>query len=865
MQALIATVHDPISRRRSVRTIARPRRVRALAPRTERPFIAVLNGKPLLRAAWGRKVRDGDTLAFVALPAGGGGGSDPLRVVLMLAVVVAAPYLGPALAGFAGFGSAAVWTGVATVAGTMLVNALVPPPKPPSTAALASAAAASPTYSLQAQGNLARLDAAIPVQYGRMAAFPDFAAQPYTEFAGNEQYLYQLLCLGQGSYEVEEIRIEDTPIASFAEITTEVVQPGATLTLFPANVVTSTEVSGQELSGSYTGPFVASAASSGANAIGIDMACPRGLYYANNSGGLDSMSVQFQVEARAAGSSDPWVVYGTETFSAATSTPQRFSYRYSVPPGRYEVRVKRLDTKQTDSRYGHDLSWIGLRAYLPETRNFGDVTLIALRMRATNNLSAQASRKINVIATRKLFIWNPATGWSVQPQATRSIAWALADALSGTAYGARLPDSRIDLQALYDLDAIWSSRGDYFDGRFDNAITLWEALHKIAQVGRCKPYMQGGIVRFVRDAAQSVPVALFSPRNIVRGSFSLEFVMASEDTADCVEVSYFDADVWAPRRVTAALAGSASATPAKVDLLLGCTNRDQAYREGLYHAAANKYRRTMIRFATELEGFIPSFGDLVAIAHDMPAWGQTAEAVGWNAGTKTLTLDQPLTFATGTHYIGLRARDGSLEGPIVVTAGANAYQVVLSTSPTLTPYTAGGEERTHVVFGAGETWRQLARVVEVKPRGANQVEITCVNEDASVHTADNGVTAPAVNSSQLPTLYTAPVVAGLTARSMPGSPEIMLLSWQPAAGAEYYIVEISSDAQAWTRLGEPRTSNYTATAVYGPATIVRVAAVGLTRGPFVQIAYGESADYMWNATDTTLMWNATTTTLMWSY
>jgi predicted phage tail protein len=475
----------------------------------------------------------------------------------------------------------------------------------------------------------------------------------------------------------------------------------------------------------------------------------------------------------------------------------------------------------------------------------------------------QASRKINVIATRKLLTWDPVNEWSATATASRSIAWALADSLTNDIYGGRLPDSRIDLQALYDLDAIWSARGDTFDGRFDNSATLWEGITQIAQAGRAKPYIQGGIVRFARDAAAEFPVALFSMRNIVRGSFGIEYILPSETTADAVEATYVDNSTWTPQTVTAYIDGSSAALPAKITLF-GVTEREQAYREAMYQAAANRYRRKLIKFSTEMEGFIPAFGDLIAIQHDMPAWGQFAEVTAWNDATKTLTVSEPLTWDTGTHYIGLRKKDGSMEGPIVVTAGANAYELVLATPPTFAPYAGSAYERTHVSFGWAETWRQEARVVAVRPRGMYQVEIEAVNEDPSVHTAEDGITAPAVNSSQLPTLYTAPVVRGLVLVSLPSDPSIMLMSWQQASGADYYIIEQSQDSSDWTRVAETRAANYSGKALYGGATIVRVAAVGLTRGLWVTVSYGDSADYMWT-TDSALMWDAVTSELMWRY
>lgn len=882
MRCEVLTCRDPFNPgKRTQRAVRRRRRIAALAPRTRLPVIAYYNGRVILRNEWRRRVADGDVVAFVVLPLGGGGdgGKNPLQVVATIALMAFAGPIANSIYGAVAEAGAGAWlseTGFAVLKGAVSVagNALIGAafagkpslPSPMQAGGNAGFAAPSPTYNLQAQGNLARLDAAIPVQYGYMMAYPDFAAQPYAEFAGNEQYLYQLLCLGQGYYEIEAIRIEDTPISSFAEIDYEIIEPGGTLTLFPASVTTSGEVSGQDAEyDTWLGPYVANAAGTQANTLAVDVVCPRGLYWANDSGGLSQTSVSFIVEARtidAGGTpTGSYVEIGSETLTAGTNTPQRYSFRYTVSGARYEVRLKRTSAAGGSTRYGDDLAWAGLRAYLPETRTWAGQTVIALRMRASNNLSGQASRKINVICTRKLPIYSAGV-WTA-PQVTRSPAWAMADALRAS-YGGGLADSRINIDQIVTLAATYAARGDTFDARFDNTMTLWEALGKIGQAVRTKPYQQGGIIHFVRDEAASVPVALFSMRNIVKGSFSVDYLMPTDDTADAIDVGYFDGTVWSPRRVTASLPGSAEAVPLKVELF-GVTQRQQAYQEGMYLAAVNHYRRKRISFATEMEGFIPSFGDLIAISHDMPAWGTSGEVTAYNAGTKTLTLSEPVSFGVGTHYIGLRSRDGSIAGPYVVTAGADAYQVVhTAASIDLTPYVGGAEERTHFAFGLGEAWRQSARVLAVKPRSLTQVEIEAINEDASVHTADSGVTAPAAQSSSLISLYTMPVVSGLTARSQVDDPAVILVSWKAAPGGRFYVVEVSADGDVWSRVGETTGNNYTIDAVYGNATLIRVAAFGFTLGPFVQIAYGTYSDYMWSATDTDLMWSATDTDLMWS-
>ena len=732
------------------------------------PTLCLVNGRAVLRAEWAVLViRAGDVVCFVALPhgggGGGGGGKNPLRTVLMVAVMVAGMALGAAyggaLAGSFGFegGAAAfgsvtwgqvfggVISGAVNLVGGALVNALVPAPSPSRPSAdwglgsIGSPPSPSPTYSLQAQGNQARLGQPIPVIYGRHLIYPDLAAEPWYEYADNEQYLHQLHVIGQGFYDLEAIRIEDTDIGNFAEVQYEIVEPGGAVTLFDPNVTSAPEVAGQELTApndlgsgetGWIGPFVSASAETTATRIGIDIVFARGLYYANDSGGLDARSASWVVEARAIDDDGlaigAWQQLASESHSAATNTPIRLSFRYAVTPGRHEVRLKRTDDKDTSSRTGHEIRWAGLSAWLQDEPDYGPVTLLAIRMRATDNLSQRTSRLINCIVTRKLPVWT-GDGWSA-PQPTRSIAWAFAD-VAQAEYGAELADAKVDLTGLLALDAIWEDRGDHFDGVFDTSMTVWEALTRIARCGRAVPIQQGGIVRIVRDGPQSLPVALFGPRNIAKGSFRIRYVMPGEETADAVTVEYFSARTWRPDEVTAKLPGSAEEKTARLQLT-GCTDKDHASREGLYMAAANRYRRKLVTFQTELEGLIPTYGDLIAVVHDMPRWGQGGEIVGWDG--ETLVTSEPLEWSDGPHYLALRRPDGAIAGPYPVIPGETDYEAVPQAPLDIEPYTGGEAERTHYAFGPSDAWSLFARVLAIRPRG-ERVEIACVGEHDAVH------------------------------------------------------------------------------------------------------------------------------------
>uniref|UniRef100_UPI001C2E1E30 hypothetical protein n=1 Tax=Staphylococcus aureus TaxID=1280 RepID=UPI001C2E1E30 len=143
------------------------------------PFIVVRNGEPVLIAQMSTRIKAKDHISVIHLPKGGGGGSNPLQMVLTVAIAVAAAYTGGLAA--TAFGSQLAGAAVSAavmIGGTLLLNMFFPPQMP--SAMSLNREKASPTYSISSQGNQARLMEAIPVLYGRFRTFPDLASAPYT-------------------------------------------------------------------------------------------------------------------------------------------------------------------------------------------------------------------------------------------------------------------------------------------------------------------------------------------------------------------------------------------------------------------------------------------------------------------------------------------------------------------------------------------------------------------------------------------------------------------------------------------------------------------------------------------------------------
>lgn len=940
MRAQLVVLRDPFRPDRAVRReLRRPRRIRALAPRTPLPVLAVLNGRPLLRAGWRRRLRDGDHLAFVVLPLGGGGGqggSDPLRTLLSIALFIVAPQVAGVL--FPAGGVAAQITQAAIlIGGSYLLNVLLPPPVPQ------EPERGREVFSLTPQGNAARLEQPIPVQYGRMRFQPDFAAAPWAEAAGNEQFLYCLYCLGAGEFEIHDIRIGDAPLSAFGEIETEIVPPGGQVSLFPTAVETSPLVSGQELRGrkscgwtragttvtvtetghrrasgqtvrvssdgnpvlfvqiaavpdedswtfetsDWTGTagslsvwsvlggqtgFAVCGPGETAAHIGVDLVWPAGLYAADTSGRITERTTTVIFQGRRiddlGAPLGAWIQLGQETVTDKTRTAQRRSWRYAVPtPGRWAVRAWRTDVRSTAEADGHDVAWAGLRGYLTAPQAWPPVTLLAMRMRATGNLARQASRLVWVTATRKLPVWT-GSSWTA-PQPTRSIAWALADMMRNPDYGPGLADAQIDLDGLAALDALWAARGDRCDVRITEGASWWDTAGRIALAGRARVLMQGGRLRVIRDGPETIPVALFSQRNIVEGSFSIDWLMPGPDQADAVEVSYLDEVTWQPERVLAAPPGSSAARPATLRLD-AVTSRAQALREGLYHAACNRLRRRVLRFTTEMEGFIPSPGDLIAVQHDLAGWGAQAEAVAWDPVTRRLLLSEPMDWSGTGHVIGLRRRDGALAGPFPATRGVSDREAILGADPGIVPDIGQGRLRTMVAFGTATAWAATAKVLAIRPVDSVLVEIEAVVEDPAVHRADAGAVAPPRAVGRLPALADLPVVTGL--RVVMSQDAQAFVSWDPAPGATEYQVEVAEggirtiQAAGWVRAADITATHLLLRPPYGPRTRFRVRAIGRGAGPWTELQAGVPRTLLWVSREDTgleLLWLNRPTDMLW--
>jgi hypothetical protein len=317
------------------------------------------------------------------------------------------------------------------------------------------------------------------------------------------------------------------------------------------------------------------------------------------------------------------------------------------------------------------------------------------------------------------------------------------------------------------------------------------------------------VIDIIRNEPKTIPVAMFGPQNMTTQSFSTQYIFKNTDSPDSVRIKYTDDTTWNDADVVCTLPGGTADNPADVELK-GVTNRDQAWREGMSLAAKNRDQRRLINISTGREGFIPRYGDLCALSHDVPGWGYSGKvtSIEKSGTTATVHLSEPVEFTPSvTHFIAFRKRDGSVDGPYIAVESVNGFKNEIRISGTASAiaalYISSGirEDLTQYQFGPVERRALNAILTNAKPQKDGSCALTFVNYALSVHTAENGGAVPPPDSvSNLPQTPVVPIIDSIDVHQTAVVNEQIVIC-TPARGANYYEYQLSSDGIGWAAIG----------------------------------------------------------------
>lgn len=627
------------------------------------------------------------------------------------------------------------------------------------------------TFDVASDQNAARIGEPIPVVYGSVLTSPDYVSQPYTFFDWSQssisssryngiQYLDLVMCVGHGDIDVTDVFVGDTDAATVGSsvVSWQVFKPsqhastmGTIATAmgggFHENVITSSEVSNQEFvkADDSAGPFIVGKPGQAGSKFQIDITFPAGQFDPDSTGDIRGRETQFDVIYYEVDDNDAQVgsattviittntrlsstVSGPNVTNVTTSStsdknrteltsPLRRSYMFTTPKsGRWAVRIRRR-TGAPNAKNGTDrFIWSGLKLYAayPAGAVYGNVTLLAARIKASQGLGPNASVRIRCAATRLL----PPPAGGTLAQST-SPADAFADVYTDTTYGAARPRSELDATTLTALRSTWSGYG--FNHVFRDRITVWEALRTITTPFAAEPLPIGPVMSVAQDGIKAVRSALFTDANIVAGTMTVGYSFDEEDAADGVEIEYLDPKDF---RQAYEVYPTNALRPDRYTLP-GVTSATHAAQYARLTWQRMQGQRKRITFDTELEGLILQLGDRIGVSHNVPKWGDGGLVLSMSGNV--LTVDKNLDWSGGQKHILLRKPDGGVTDPITVTRGTQDNKVVLPEAAPTTINYDNDSEYTSFAFGSSTTLVRDFIVIAARPTGDNTVTVEAVN------------------------------------------------------------------------------------------------------------------------------------------
>lgn len=578
-------------------------------------------------------VKKTDSILITVVPQGGGGGGGGkglLGALLMLALVVTAPFMATAM-GFTGAMATAVATGI-TMVGALVISAMIPPP--PIAQNSSGSYDSSPTYSIQAQSNSARPYSPVIKVYGRHKLFPDMGANPIIINMGTESRINAIYDFGLGDMEIEDLRIGDTPAIEFdPELHWHI------NSLVPHTVFVTRKVGYDQFQyklshnipvNVYTKPKTL--------AFDVDISFSRGLYTMNNDGNLENRSVHVRFEYRQVGT-EHWnnipaeMIFGVESvqnaddgviINGATARPFVAVLSLDVSPtSEYEFRGTRLSENNEDTKYADDM-------VLTMIKSFGEGavlnlekphTMLEMRLLASekiqgtvNNLSAICISKVRTTSDGINFNW----------EASRNPAWIAVDILTGIANPNPLPDHLIDWDSWINLAHHCNHMGYYADFIVDYVTTVKELLSSTLSLCRASFTMTtSGKYGVMIDRENDVPRQLITPANSRNFRGSRTFT----ERPHALRVGFIDPNMnWQKNERMVYWDGYNEFNSTKFETLetFGITSADEAWRFGRYMMAQGVHRAEQFSIEMDVENLVIQRGDLVLVSHDVPKIGGMA-------------------------------------------------------------------------------------------------------------------------------------------------------------------------------------------------------------------------------------------------
>ena len=607
------------------------------------------------------EVESGDVVNISIVPKGGGGGGKGiLKAVMMVVVAIASIYTGGAVGAAYGMMYGAMAAVGVSVAGSLLVNALMPTPKP-SFDFNKQDFRNSQAYGWNKATNQATQSQVVPKIFGIHKITPPLIAS-YIEAVDDKQYFNGLYAINDGAIKsVTDVKINNENIGNFKGVSHEIRNGETTQAIVERFSDTPYDkVIGKKLSPDLT-YSLANTDGNAVTSLAVTLLMPRGLWYANDNGGLANYGINVRIEFSK--DQKTWLPMTSQKIMATDPNSNRYDWHYDeltgdyvfdkidekiektvpyvtisgaqtsvirktfevvdLPPARYYIRAKFETAPNVSNRYASDC----YIEYVTETTKddfiYPGTALLAVRALATDQLNGSAPTITCVVSANSS---NPAE---------------VAEQI--------LIDSGVETSRIMPSFKEWAKfcneKKITCNIVFDSEVSVKKALDTVSLLGRASVLQAGSKFDVIIEKTEILPVQsfLFGMGNILSGTFKQSF-LPLVDRANFVEITYYDKNKeYEPSIVSvgARTLDNSRMTSKTSVTLIGCTDEEQAKSYGRFLLNCNQYLTETIEFEADKDSLVCRYGDVIRVSHDVPQYGFSGRLEADSAGN-ILTLDRSI-------------------------------------------------------------------------------------------------------------------------------------------------------------------------------------------------------------------------------
>jgi hypothetical protein len=455
----------------------------------------------------------------------------------------------------------------------------------------------------------------------------------------------------------------------------------------------------------------------------LDFRYPGGLCVFDGSGNPQPLTVSLVIQYRSIGQS-AWTSVAI-SHEGQTANELVITETITVSTAdRLEFRCSYLHNGR-DSSYRDDCQWLALRSEMPSPTSYPGWTVGTMIIDGAAELADVAEGRVwleSCAVLPELAAGENGEPYWTDPMPTRQRAAVIGQVHRDHGFA----DSMLDMQRLLEIQQnVWDVWSDTFDYYEDDKAGYWDKITRYLAVGLCSPTLDYGKVVPVLDEVQSGYFQVFGRSNVTKSiEMEISHSRGSTDENDGIEVEWMNPLTRKSATVTCTIGDDAAGNTEKV-VAYGCTREDQAQFYGLYKRAVAKYRRRLFKFSTDMRGFASRYGDRVGVAPSFPGYSESGRIVAVNGNVVTLSWTPNWSLE---NQLTIERPDGTGYGPVVVTQGANPYDVVLPAALDWAPEFSGRVLEPMATFG-----RIIPALIQsAKPNDMQTASIEVVIDDPRV-------------------------------------------------------------------------------------------------------------------------------------